>query len=102
MHLTPARDQARGRLGRNSCPWGQNLALNWAQGEVGVSLKKKKKKNFFFFNFHLICTQLHTHKLWYLIRYSNRHSRTSCGTIAAYFSFNLTSIVYIIALLFKH
>ena len=40
------RDQARGRFGRNSRPRGRNFALNWAQGEVGVSLKKK---NFFFF-----------------------------------------------------
>ena len=36
------RDQARGRLGRNSRPRGQNFALNGTQGEVGVSLKKKK------------------------------------------------------------
>ena len=44
------RDQARGRLGRNSRPRGQNFALNGTQGEEGVSLKKKKKKkkNFFF------------------------------------------------------
>ena len=39
------RDQARGRLGRNSRPRGRNFALNGTQGEVGVSLKKK----FFFF-----------------------------------------------------
>ena len=46
------RDQARGRLGRNSRPRGRNFALNGTQGEVGVSLKKKKKKkNFFFFFF---------------------------------------------------
>ena len=44
-----AKDQARGRFGRNSHPRGQNFALNWAQGEVGVSLKKKKRKKFFFF-----------------------------------------------------
>ena len=46
------RDQARGRLGRNSRPRGRNFALNGTQGEVGVSLKKKKKKKkkkFFFF-----------------------------------------------------
>ena len=42
------RDQARGRLGRNSRPRGRNFALNGTQGEVGVSLKKK---NFFFFFF---------------------------------------------------
>ena len=36
------RDQARGRLGRNSRPRGRNFALNGTQGEVGVSLKKKK------------------------------------------------------------
>ena len=28
--------------GRNNLPRARNLALNWAQGEVGVSLKKKK------------------------------------------------------------
>ena len=32
------RDQARGRLGRNSRPRGRNFALNGTQGEVGVSL----------------------------------------------------------------
>ena len=45
------RDQARGRLGRNSRPRGRNFALNGTQGEVGVSLKKKKKNFFFFFFF---------------------------------------------------
>ena len=48
------RDQARGRLGRNSRPKGRNFARNGTQGEVGVSLKKKKKKKkkkFFFFFF---------------------------------------------------
>ena len=45
------RDQARGRLGRNSRPRGRNFALNGTQGEVGVSLKKKKKKKIFFFFF---------------------------------------------------
>ena len=45
------RDQARGRLGRNSRPRGRNFALNGTQGEVGVSLKKNKKKIFFFFFF---------------------------------------------------
>ena len=59
VHFSPkihsdCRDQARGPLGRNSRPRGRNFALNGAQGEVGVSLKKKKKKkkkkkNFFFF-----------------------------------------------------
>ena len=34
------RDQARGRLGRNSCHRGRNFALNGTQGEVGVSQKK--------------------------------------------------------------
>ena len=38
---THNRDQARGRLGRNSRPRGRNFALNGTQGEVGVSLKKK-------------------------------------------------------------
>ena len=59
------RDQARGRLGQNSRPRGQNFALNGTQGEVGVSLKKKKKKkkNFFFFffretHFHSVTTQM--------------------------------------------
>ena len=43
------RDQARGRLGRDSRPRGRNFALNGSQGEVGVSLqKKKKKKNIIF------------------------------------------------------
>ena len=46
---TIPRDQARGRLGRNSRPRGRNFALNGTQGEVGVSLKKKKKKKIFFF-----------------------------------------------------
>ena len=41
------RDQARGRLGGNSHPRGQNVALNGTQG--GGSLPKKKKKFFFFF-----------------------------------------------------
>ena len=56
------RDQARGRLGRNSRPRGRNFALNGTQGEVGVSLKKKKKKKFFFFfretHFHSVTTQM--------------------------------------------
>ena len=54
------RDQARGRLGRNSRPRGQNFALNGTQGEVGVS-QKKKKKDFFFFketHFHSVTTQM--------------------------------------------
>ena len=53
------RDQARGRLGQNSRPRGQNFALNGTQGEVGVSLKKKKK--IFFFretHFHSVNTQM--------------------------------------------
>ena len=53
------RDQAMGRLGRNSRPRGQNVALNGTQGEVGFSLKKKK---FFFFyretHFHSVTTQM--------------------------------------------
>ena len=58
------RDQARGRLGRNSRPRGRNFTLNGTQGEVGVSLKKKKKKKFFFFfffretHFHSVTTQM--------------------------------------------
>ena len=55
------RDQARGRLGRNSRPRGRNFALNDTQGEVGVSLKKKKKIFFFFFretHFHSVTTQM--------------------------------------------
>ena len=43
------RDQARGRIGRNSRPRGRNFALNGTQGEVGVSLKEKKFFFFFFF-----------------------------------------------------
>ena len=57
-----SRDQARGRLGRNSRPNCQNFALNGTQGEVGVSLKKKKKKKKFFFSrethFHSVTTQM--------------------------------------------
>ena len=49
--LRDNRDQARGRLGRNSRHRGRNFTLNGTQGEVGVSLKKKKKKKFFFFFF---------------------------------------------------
>ena len=58
------RDQARGRLGRNSRPRGRNFALNGTQGEVGVSLKKKKNFFFFFFfffretHFHSVNTQM--------------------------------------------
>ena len=61
------RDQARGRIGRNSRPRGRNFALNETQGEVRVSLKKKKKKKkkkiFFFFFFrethlHSVTTQM--------------------------------------------
>ena len=51
MTATFIRDQARGRIGRNSRPRGRNFALNGTQGEVGVSLKKKKKKKIFFFFF---------------------------------------------------
>ena len=61
--ISTTRDQARGRLGRNSRPRGRNFALNGTQGEMGVSLKKKKKKkNFFFFfretQFHSVTTQM--------------------------------------------
>ena len=60
------RDQARGRIGRNSRPRARNFALNGTKGEVGVSLKKKKKKIFFFFfffffretHFHSVTTQM--------------------------------------------
>ena len=56
-----SRDQARGRLGRNSRPRGRNFALNGTQGEVGVSQKKKKKKkNFFFFFFFFRETRFHS------------------------------------------
>ena len=54
------RDQARGRLGRNSRPRSQNFALNGTQGEVGVSLKKKKKCFFFFFFFFFRETHFHS------------------------------------------
>ena len=57
------RDQARGRLGRNSRPRGRNFALNGTQGEVGVSLKKKKKKNFFFFFFFFFIRETHFHSV---------------------------------------
>ena len=59
-----SRDQARGRLGRNSRPRGRNFALNGTLGEVGVSLKKKKNFFFFFFfflretHFHSVITQM--------------------------------------------
>ena len=56
-----ARDQARGRLGRNSRPRGRNFALNGTQGEVGVALKKKKKKIFFFFFFFFFFRETHPH-----------------------------------------
>ena len=50
------RDQARGRLGRNSRPRGRNFALNGTQGEVEVSLKKKK--NLRETHFHSVTTQM--------------------------------------------
>ena len=56
------RDQARGRLGRNSRPRGRNFALNGNQGEVRVSLKKKKK--FFFLGTLIFILFPHTCKLW--------------------------------------
>ena len=58
------RDQARGRLGRNSRPRGRNFALNGTKGEVGVSLKKKKKKKkFFFFFFFFFFRETHFHSV---------------------------------------
>ena len=60
-HKQPNRDQARGRLGRNSRPRGRNFALNGTQGEVGVSLKKKKKNFFRETHFHSVITQM---QLW--------------------------------------
>ena len=42
------RDQARGRLGRNSCPRGRNFCPKWDPGRSGSLPKKKKKKLFFF------------------------------------------------------
>ena len=33
-----SRAQSRVRFGRNNCPRGRNFVLNWAQGEVGVSV----------------------------------------------------------------
>ena len=64
-----ARDQARGRLGRNGHPGGQNFALNGTQGEVGVSLKKKNFFFFFFFFFFLgrliFILSPHKCKLWW-------------------------------------
>ena len=62
MHdIIMIRDQARGRLGRNSRPRGRNFALNGTQGEVGVSLKKNIFFFFFFFretHFHSVTTQM--------------------------------------------
>ena len=63
LMMSNFRDQARGRLGRNSRPRDRNFALNGTQGEVGVSLKKKKKIFFFFFffreaHFHSVTTQM--------------------------------------------
>ena len=67
--LGKLRDQARGRLGRNSRPRGRNFALNGTQGEVGVSLKKKKKKKKIFFFFFFLARLIfilspHKCKLW--------------------------------------
>ena len=56
--MSACRDQARGRLGRNSRPRGRNFALNGTQGEVGVSLKKKKIFFFFETHFHSVTTQM--------------------------------------------
>ena len=49
-------DQARVRFGQNSRPKGRNFALNWAQGEVGVSLNKMF---FFFFFFRIFIKSFH-------------------------------------------
>ena len=89
-----ARDQARGRLGRNSRPRGQNFALNGTQGVVGVSLKKKKKKKkkFFFFFFF----------------FRETHTNASCGdiirqstTTESCFSFHYMAIVCVMANLLR-
>ena len=48
------RDQARGRFGQNNRPRVLNFALNWAQGEVGVTLRKK-----FFFFFRIFIKSFH-------------------------------------------
>ena len=61
LSIINPRDQARGRLGQNSRPRGRNIALNWTQGEVGVSLKKKKKKKFLgggVTHFHSVTAQM--------------------------------------------
>ena len=58
------RDQARGRLGRNSRPRGRNFALNGTQREVGVSLKKKNFFFFFFLGRLIFILSPHKCKLW--------------------------------------
>ena len=73
------RDQARGRLGRNSHPRGRNFARNGSQGEVVVSLKKKKK-NFFFYYFFFRETHFHSVSCGDIIRQST--------TTASCFSFH--------------
>ena len=50
---TDSRDQARGRLGQNSCFMGQNFALIGTQGEVGVTLKNLFRES----HFHSFTTQ---------------------------------------------
>ena len=57
---------------QNSRSRGQNFALNWAQGEVGVSLQKTFFTFFFFFFFFLeFSSNQHTH--------THTHTHTSCG-----------------------
>ena len=77
------RSQARGRFGRNNRPRCRNFALNWAQGEVGVSLKKKKKKLFFFFKEFssnhstkktVMAIQYHCSLLIFLFNVNNMHN----------------------------
>ena len=58
------RDQARGRLGRNSRPRGRNIAINGTQGEVRVSLKKKKFFLFFVLGRLNSILSPHKCKLW--------------------------------------
>ena len=49
--LIELRDQARGRLGRNSRPRGRNFALNGTQGEVGGRSVRET-------HFHSVTTQM--------------------------------------------
>ena len=81
------RDQARGRLGRNSRPRGRNFALNGTQGEVGVSLKKKKKKKKFFF-FFFFFRETHFHSVTTLMQAVVTLSGNLLTTTASCFSFH--------------